>query len=128
MVGGIVRGESWNGMSKMLKWRTKENQAQKQEESGEKSKSEADNFFSRSRSVPFGRAQLSLHAFSTSLSLFLPYHTFSVFANEANMNSIIEVQRQSHEEIERYEQALADILNKPTSGVSCLVWTLTLLV
>lgn len=30
------------------------------------------------------------------------------------MDSIIEIQRQSHEEVERYEQALADILGKPT--------------
>jgi hypothetical protein len=34
------------------------------------------------------------------------------------MDSIIEAQRQAHEEIERYQQALADILIKPTSGVS----------
>lgn len=34
------------------------------------------------------------------------------------MESIIELQRQEHEEIERYEQALADILNKHTTGVS----------
>ncbi|KAJ9128169.1 hypothetical protein QFC24_000461 [Naganishia onofrii] len=32
------------------------------------------------------------------------------------MESIIELQRQEHEEIERYEQALADILNKPVTG------------
>jgi hypothetical protein len=36
------------------------------------------------------------------------------------MESIIELQRQEHEEMERYEQALADILNKPVTGVSCL--------
>lgn len=35
------------------------------------------------------------------------------------MESIIELQRQEHEEIERYEQALADILNKPVTGVRC---------
>jgi hypothetical protein len=34
------------------------------------------------------------------------------------MDSIIEIQRQSQEEIERYEQALADILSKPIHGVS----------
>lgn len=34
------------------------------------------------------------------------------------MESIIELQRQEHEEMERYEQALADILNKPVTGVS----------
>jgi hypothetical protein len=34
------------------------------------------------------------------------------------MDSIIEVQRQAHEEAERYEQALAEILIKPTTGVS----------
>ena len=33
------------------------------------------------------------------------------------MDSIIEVQRQAHEEAERYEQALAEILIKPTTGV-----------
>ncbi|KAI5454490.1 Pre-mRNA-splicing factor sap61 [Naganishia albida] len=32
------------------------------------------------------------------------------------MESIIELQRQEHEEMERYEQALADILNKPVTG------------
>ncbi|GHJ85493.1 hypothetical protein NliqN6_1895 [Naganishia liquefaciens] len=32
------------------------------------------------------------------------------------MDSIIELQRQEHEEVERYEQALADILNKHTTG------------
>lgn len=36
------------------------------------------------------------------------------------MESIIELQRQEHEEIERYEQALADILNKPVTGVRSL--------
>lgn len=36
------------------------------------------------------------------------------------MESIIELQRQEHEEMERYEQALADILNKPVTGVSFL--------
>lgn len=37
------------------------------------------------------------------------------------MESIIELQRQEHEEVDRYEQALADILNKQTTGVSlCL--------
>lgn len=37
------------------------------------------------------------------------------------MDSIIEVQRQSHEEIERYEQALADLLSKqPTSSREAL--------
>lgn len=34
------------------------------------------------------------------------------------MESVIEIQRQSQEEIERYEQALADILTKPVRGVS----------
>jgi hypothetical protein len=33
------------------------------------------------------------------------------------MESVIEIQRQSQEEIERYEQALADILTKPVRGV-----------
>jgi hypothetical protein len=37
------------------------------------------------------------------------------------MESIIELQRQEHEEVERYEQALADILNKQTTGVSFLL-------
>lgn len=32
------------------------------------------------------------------------------------MESIVEVQRQSHEEIERYEQALADVLSKPSTS------------
>ncbi|KAJ9109723.1 hypothetical protein QFC19_001953 [Naganishia cerealis] len=32
------------------------------------------------------------------------------------MESIIELQRQEHEEVERYEQALADVLNKPVTG------------
>lgn len=36
------------------------------------------------------------------------------------MDSLIELQRQSHEEIERYEQALAEVLIKQVSGVS---WT-----
>lgn len=34
------------------------------------------------------------------------------------MESIIEIQRQNHEEIELYQQALADILVKQSSNVS----------
>jgi hypothetical protein len=40
---------------------------------------------------------------------------------KVTMESIIELQRQEHEEVERYEQALADILNKQTTGVSFLL-------
>lgn len=34
------------------------------------------------------------------------------------MNSVIETQRACHEEIERYEQALADVLMQQPVGVS----------
>lgn len=36
------------------------------------------------------------------------------------MESVIEVQRQTHEEIERFERALADVLSQINTTVRCL--------
>jgi hypothetical protein len=53
----------------------------------------------------------------------LPFHFLSLpyidsLSLTHTMDSIIETQRQSHEELERYEQALAEVLLQNPSAVS----------
>ena len=63
-----------------------------------------------------GHARFSAFTLHTSAAEVRSLHRTNPRHNDQGMDSVLELQRQTHEEIERYERALATVLSKPATS------------